>query len=270
MRHILLTASLFLLASSALAGDWADDYRRGVAALEKGRLRVARTALERAAAARPEPQAGARAHGTRTFDYLPWLKLSTLAYREGDLEEAAGHLARSLRAGVASSSEDGRLALAKQELLIENLALLRSAGPPDRSGRSERDLLREKLLAREVASACGEPPPGRQRDRPWYYHYLIARRLSEHGDSMGAVQRLAEALRERDEPNETARTYGMKVVAYRPYFELGRAHARLGNWNCAASALELSERLEEIGDANGRAAQERTELLAGARLRLAE
>ena len=127
MRHLLLPAFLLLLAASALADDWADDYRRGVAALEKGRLRVARSALERAAAAQPEPRAGARAHGTRTFDYLPWLKLSTLAYREGDLEEAAGHLARSLQAGVASSSEAGRLALAKQELLIENLALLRSA-----------------------------------------------------------------------------------------------------------------------------------------------
>ena len=66
------------------------------------------------------------------------------------------------------------------------------------------------------ASACGEPPPERQRERPWYYHYLIARELSKHGDSLGAVARLAQALRKRDDPSETARTYGMKVIAYRP------------------------------------------------------
>lgn len=266
-RHA-LGILLLLLAPCVQAEDWADAYRKGVAALEKGRLRVARAELERAVAARSEPRAGVRAHGTRTFDYLPWLELSTLAYREGKLEEAAGHLARSLEAGVAAGSEDGRTRLAKQELLIENLALLRSAGPPEAGGRSERDLQREQLLARQVAQACGEPPPERRAKRPWYYHYLIAVELAEHGDALGAVQRLSEALRKRDEPSETARTYGMKVVAYRPYLELGKAHARLGNWACAANALELSERLVEIGDEEGRAARERDELLAGARLRL--
>jgi hypothetical protein len=265
-RH-LLPVLFLLLAPRASADDWADDYRRGVAALEKGRLRAARTQLEKAAAAQPEPRAGARAHGTRTFDYLPWLQLSTLAYREGDLEEAAGHLARSLQAGVAAGSEEGRTRLAKQELLIENLALLRAAGPPSESSRSARDLQREQLLAAQVAKACGEPPPERQAKRPWYYHYLIARKLAEHGDALGTVQRLAEALRRRDEPSESARTYGMKVVAYRPYLELGKAHARLGNWSGAADALELSVRLDELGDDDGRAARERDELLAGARLR---
>ena len=74
-------------------------------------------------------------------------------------------------------------------------------------------------------------------------------------------------MRRRDYPNESTRTYGMKVVAYRPYFDLGRAHARLGNWSCAADALELSERLDEIGEGDQRARREREELLAGARLR---
>jgi tetratricopeptide (TPR) repeat protein len=264
----LLIAAVLLLPTAALAGTWSDDYRRGLVALDAGRLPAARRALERAAREHPRPEAAARTYGARSVAYLPWLQLSVVAYREGRLEEAQAHLARSKAEGVAASIDEGRLLIDKQELLLESLRLARVASASPQPARSERDLEREKILARQVAAACGEPTTGRASGRPWYYHYLLARELAEHGDALGAVQHLARALGRRDEPSETARTYGMKVVSYRPYWELGRAHARLGNLGCAVDALELSRRLEDFGGSSELERRERELLLAATKERL--
>ncbi|MEM7249332.1 MAG: hypothetical protein AAF533_28725, partial [Acidobacteriota bacterium] len=52
----------------------------------------------------------------------------------------------------------------------------------------------------------------------------------------------------------------------RPFYELGRNHAPLGNWGCAADALELSELTEDFGS-DTVARLTRQDLLRGVRNR---
>lgn len=266
----------FLAATAAIcsAGNWSDDYRRALKALDDGRLDVARRSLESAIAAQPRSEAAARTYGTRSVGYFPHLYLSMVAYRERDLKAAQRALAQEMEQGVAQTTDQGRAMLAEQGLLLENLEFLQAAeaGTAQRDGqplaRSERDRQREAVLAQQVAAQCGQRPQARPDERPWYYHYMLARKLADHGDWIGSLQQLSLALDRRTEPGEFVRTYGMGYVDYRPWYDLGRAHSHLGNWQCSRDALELSRVREPMGAEDEKDARERDELLAGAKARL--
>ena len=50
----------------------------------------------------------------------------------------------------------------------------------------------------------------------------------------------------RPDPQRKARLYGMWFMDYLPYLQIARAHAQLGNRECALDALRLSEELGEV------------------------
>jgi hypothetical protein len=141
---------------------------------------------------------------------------------------------------------------------LVTLALLQpaAAAPAPASDKPERfkvypkrpGVLPEKdaeAIAAVVAARCRLPGP-RPRRAPWYFHYELGLELARRGDPQRALDALVEAVNRRGEPQHDARLYGLWFLDYLPYFHIARAHALLGNWDCAADALALSERKAEL------------------------
>ena len=105
-----------------------------------------------------------------------------------------------------------------------------------------------KRLQQQVLARCRIPSSG-SKSWPWYYYYELGSELSRQGDHQRALDALIEAVNRRPDPQHYARIYGMWFVDYVPYLQIARAHARLGNRDCAADALTLSERLGESTEA---------------------
>lgn len=101
-----------------------------------------------------------------------------------------------------------------------------------------------EALRRRVLVECGLPAD--QRDNlPWYFHFEYGRRLLDAGDARRAVVQLSQSVELNPDPKAEKRLYGMWFTDYLPYFQLAEAHAKLGNWPCAANALRLSEAAKE-------------------------
>lgn len=100
------------------------------------------------------------------------------------------------------------------------------------------------LLRRQVLVQCGLPAD-QQDGLPWYFHFEYGRRLNNAGDARRAVSELSRSIESNPQPAPGKRMYGVWYVDYLPYFQLAQAHARLGNWPCAANALTLSQRYDE-------------------------
>jgi hypothetical protein len=108
---------------------------------------------------------------------------------------------------------------------------------------SEREF---QELKNRVASRCNVSPDTDPAKLPWYFHYELGLELAKKGDPQRAVDALIEAVDRRPEPKKNTRMYGMWFTDYLPYFEIAKAHAALGNWQCATDALRLSEGKREI------------------------
>jgi hypothetical protein len=74
----------------------------------------------------------------------------------------------------------------------------------------------------------------------------MGRNLERRGDPQRALDALIEAATQRADPAHGARIYGMWFVDYLPYYEIARAHAKLGNWDCAQNAIDFSKRAGEV------------------------
>ena len=96
-----------------------------------------------------------------------------------------------------------------------------------------------EALRRKVLVQCGLPAEQRD-DLPWYFHFEYGRALLETGDARRAIGHLTQSVELKPDPRAEERMYGMWFVEYLPYYRLADAHARLGNWPCAASAMQLS------------------------------
>ncbi len=103
-----------------------------------------------------------------------------------------------------------------------------------------------EALRRKVLIQCGLPAD-HSGVLPWYFHFEFGRNLLSAGDARRAVVQLTQSIDMNPAPAPEQRMYGMWYVDYLPYFQLAQAHARLGNWPCAANALELSKRFDEAG-----------------------
>lgn len=100
------------------------------------------------------------------------------------------------------------------------------------------------LLRRQVLVQCGLPAD-QQDGLPWYFHFEYGRQLNNAGDAQRAISELSQSIESNPQPAPGKRMYGVWYVDYLPYFQLAQAHARLGNWPCAANALTLSQRYDE-------------------------
>ena len=99
-------------------------------------------------------------------------------------------------------------------------------------------------LRRQVLIQCGLPAD-QQDGLPWYFHFEYGRQLNTAGDARRAIGELSQSIEIDPKPGAAKRMYGVWYVDYLPYFQLAQAHARLGNWPCAANALTLSQRYDE-------------------------
>jgi tetratricopeptide (TPR) repeat protein len=90
---------------------------------------------------------------------------------------------------------------------------------------------------------------------PWYEHYANALRALEQEDWTVAVQQLNAALEKKGDPDARARSYGMNVVEYFPYFRLGVAYYHLGQFDAALQAFETEARLGAIAESASASAE---------------
>ena len=100
---------------------------------------------------------------------------------------------------------------------------------------------------------------------PWYEHYANAQKALEQQDWTVAVQQLNAALEKKGDSGARARSYGMNVVEYFPYFRLGVAYYHLGQFDAALQAFETEARLGAIADSESANAE-----LADFRIRAGE
>ncbi len=229
----MLATALSLLLLAAGPGP-SDAYPKGVALIEAGKPAEARLALEEALRQTPRESAA----------YLPHLYLSIACHMTGDTAAARRHLALAEKSGAAEKSENGRRLLAAERVLLGG-----SGSPSFRrydkkmAQLSQADVARIK---RDVLSRCRLPADAKTADAPWYYHYELGLQLAEHGDPQLALEALIDSVDRRPEPQRKARLYGMWFLDYLPYLQIARAHAKLGNRECALDALRLSQELGEV------------------------
>jgi hypothetical protein len=255
------TASL-LLALVAPAGPdtlgWLEPYRTGVRLVEQGKGVEARKALETALRLRGAGGLRVPAGSVDYVDYLPHLYLAMACQMSGDPDAGRAYLVAAEQEGLAEKSEAGRPLLDAQRILLrtEPRRPQTLTGKPGGAPRY-RDYVRKPLvlsepevedLRAEVLARCQLKPETRPQDAPWYFHYELGRNLYRRGDPQRALDALIEAATQRAEPGHGARIYGMWFMDYLPYLEIARAHARLGNWDCAQNALEFSRQAKEVSE----------------------
>ncbi|MDH5456453.1 MAG: ATP-binding protein [Gammaproteobacteria bacterium] len=90
---------------------------------------------------------------------------------------------------------------------------------------------------------------------PWYEYYTNAQQALEREDWTAAVQQLNAALEKKGDSSARARSYGMNVVEYFPYFRLGVAYYHLGQFDAALQAFETEARLGAITESESANAQ---------------
>jgi len=74
----------------------------------------------------------------------------------------------------------------------------------------------------------------------------LVKQALEREDWTAAVQQLNAALEKKGDSSARARSYGMNVVEYFPYFRLGVAYYHLGQFDAALQAFETEARLGAI------------------------
>ena len=90
---------------------------------------------------------------------------------------------------------------------------------------------------------------------PWYQYYDNALEALEQEDWTVAVQQLNAALEKKGDSGARARSYGMNVVEYFPYFRLGVAYYHLGQFDAALQAFETEARLGAIAESESASAE---------------
>lgn len=246
------------------APPWYGHYERGVTLVEQGQGREARAPLDQALRLKADEGLRVRTEGRHYVDYLPHLYLAMACHMGGDLPAARVHLAEAERSGVAAKSETGlRLLAALRTLLVppreSQAPRIEVTSPPPASASPSRFMVFDRKpvvlsdheferLQKDVLSRCHLSAANARRQAPWYYHYELGLALARHGDNQRALDALIEAAEDKPEPQPLARTYGVWFLDYLPYLAIAKAHARLGNRECALDALALSQRLGETNE----------------------
>jgi len=240
--------SLVLDGANEAGIPWYEHYQRGVELVERRQGVDARVELEKALRLRGKEGLQVRTDGPRYVDYLPHLYLAISSYQAGDTAKAREHLAVAQASGVAARSVVGRPLLDRYQDLLKESKSQTPAGKASFDDYPRRPaLLSEgdfKQLQSDVLSRCHLRTDA--RTAPWYFHYELGLELARRGDNQRALDALIEAATQRGDPQQVARIYGVWFIDYLPYFNIARAHSLLGNWDCAANALAMSERTREI------------------------
>jgi tetratricopeptide (TPR) repeat protein len=243
IRHTASVGMALLFACGlAIAQEpsWQTEYVLGMAKYEQGRYDEAAAAFENAIACDPAPRQGA-------IDYLPWLYLAVSRYRAGDEEHATQAFAMSRRHGVAEHSEMGAELFARYSAELDDPGMDAGAfGPGTAVPTVVLDAAEAERIRDQVLRKCALAADVDDNKLPWYFHYLYGEALMDAGDPRRALDAFTLGANVREEPKRNKRMYGMWYVDYLPYFQIALAHARLGHWESARSALEMSNLLGEF------------------------
>ena len=236
-----------LLAAGSAQGTWYEHYEKGVRLIGDGHGAEARAELEAAIAQRGAEGLQIATGQQQYIDYLPHLYLAIAAQMSGDVATARKELARAEDSGVAAKSEVGR------PLLVAYQLLLRGDGTASRPAyanfKPATPILSDQefsVLRNDVLTKCDVSTDTKLADAPWYVRYELGVELERKGDYPRALNEFVDAVANRPNPQRRARTYGMWLIDYYPYFHIARSHVRLQNWQCAKNALDISQRLGEI------------------------
>ncbi|MEW6365435.1 MAG: tetratricopeptide repeat protein [Acidobacteriota bacterium] len=256
--RVTLLISLLLATSSparSLQETWADLYDRALIALEQHDYTTAVDLLKQAIRLNPTPVLQVNLGNFRYVDYLPYLNLGIAYYHLGNATEARAYLQKSEEKAVVLKSDVGKGVLLRYKMLLADAqAAARPATTPARKpgvlSTVEVDRLKDMVRQR-----CGLVRVSDTSVYPWYYHYELGMELAKKNDWQQALDALLIASDRKTQPGRLNRTYGMWYLDYLPYYHIGMAHYYLGNWQCAADALRLSETLDEVCPRDGEYAQ---------------
>jgi tetratricopeptide (TPR) repeat protein len=252
MARIIL-ALLLLCAPGASAQTWYDHYVKGVRLIEQGNAAAARESLEAALGVRASEGVQVPAGPGQYLDYLPHLYLAIASQMSGDVDRARKELALAETSGMAAKSEVGRPLLVAYQLLLRGDGGARyTTYDPKPPVLTEEEFA---LLRNDVLSKCDLPLDTKLGQAPWYANYELGLALERKGDYPRALTHFIDAVAHRPNPQKQARMYGMWLIDYYPYFHIARSHVRLGNWQCAKNALDISQRLAEVPSAAAEASE---------------
>ncbi len=244
----MLSSILLLLLAVPAQGTWYEHYERGIRMIEQGQAAAARPELEAALTLRDKEGLQVPGAPQEYLDYLPHLYLAIANQMSGDIDAARKQLAMAEESGIAAKSEVGRPLLVAYELLLraDNSGKLPR---PQYAVFDQKPVLSESdftMLRNDVLTKCNLPADTNQKNLPWYANYELGLELEKKGDYPRALAQFIDAVAHRPNPRRHARTYGMWLIDYYPYFHIARSHVRLENWQCAKNALDISQRLGEI------------------------
>ena len=228
---------------------WYDHYVTGVRLVEQGQAAAAQPHLEAALAAHKKEGLQIATRPQQYIDYLPHLYLAIAHQMTGDVAKAREELGLAETSGVASKSEIGRPLLVAYQILLRGDTNVRYGKPRYAVYSAKAPLLSEEefsMLRRDVLEKCDLPLDTKQATAPWYANYEIGLELEQKGDYTRALTHFIDAVAHRPNPQKQARTYGMWLIDYYPYFHIARSHVRLQNWQCAKNALDISQKVGEI------------------------
>lgn len=242
---LLMVLTAFGLSAAENATPWYEHYERGLDLIKEGKGKEARAELEAAQALLTEPGLQVPTKLSRYIDYLPNLYLAIACHMSGDMTAAKSYLRKAEVAGVAAKSEAGGALLVAYQLLINEATPLPRYEMFDPAKEILPDEEFEKLKS-QVLRGADVAPGTKIADAPWYVHYELALELERKGDHARAIASFVDALHRKPNPQRHVRTYGMWLMDYYPYFHIAKNQAALENWNGAADAITISERLREI------------------------
>lgn len=240
--------SLLLAGMSPAADSWHAHYVQGVRLIERGDSPAARAELEPALRLRGKEGLQLSTGPQQYLDYMPHLYLAVALQMSGDVQGARKQLALAEDSGVASKSEVGRPLLVAYQLLLKG-NVSGTSRPLYAVYKPKKPILSEtefNVLRTDVLTKCDLPADIRQSDAPWFANYELGLELERKGDYPRALTHFIDAVERRPAPQRRARTYGVWMIDYYPYFHIARSHVRLENWQCAKNALEISQKLGEI------------------------
>lgn len=241
---------LMILATLGLAAEepatpWYEHYEKGLDLIAEGKGKEARVELEAAQALLTEPGLQVPTRLSRYIDYLPNLYLAIACHMSGDKDAAKSYLRKAEVAGVAAKSDAGAALLVAYQILINEATPV----PRYEMFDPSKDVLSEtefEKLKSQVLAGSDMRPGTKLADAPWYVHYELALELEKKGDHNRAIAAFVDALHRKPDPQRHVRTYGMWLMDYYPYFHIAKNQAAIENWNAAADAITISERLREI------------------------
>jgi tetratricopeptide (TPR) repeat protein len=241
------------------------EYTAGKYYFEQGQLRAASDSFLEAIKLSPSPTADAG-------EYIPYIYLSAAQYEMGNTTEARDALVKSQVYGVASKTETGKLLLGRYAADIMSAPLdsnqyvssrsqkpAQTHDPEIKSHEVKAETVTEEFVFLEsednpipekVLRRCAKYQKQSANDVPWHFHYKCGVDLMKAGQPESAVNSFLMGANTHENSARSKRMYGMWFIDYLPYYQIALAHSKLGDWESARNAIEVSVSYGEFSPAD--------------------